>query len=290
MRPPCKFHDERVRCARCAPVNSRVEITSTGVDEVYQNLGSDPYGGISAVGLRVPAVAGTSPRSRYLFNLCGFRVADGATARVRGFRHGWTLGFAQENLIAGTRRVVEQWVTDPTFQVDGGSISWHLRVMGLNEPVVPNPGAGPIQPALRNFAFRASDTPALLYQAATFPAGVPIFYTQLTAYTPPFAGQPNGRALGGELGSFYDLKTDWRTPDAWHALDIPVVGPARVVFFASVQQRDLQKSVALVVPNPTDFPLAVPAEEQFLQKYPNANIWRVAGALSVDLGCEGMNP
>ena len=285
MRRACRDHEILERCERCAPVNSRVELTSIGVDEVNQGLGSDPYGDLSAIGLRVPAVVGASPAARYLAMLAQFRVADGGTARIRGLRHGWSLGFEQLNAIAGTRRVVEQWVQNPTFQVTGGNISRYLRVMGFNEPLIPNPGAGPVQPPLRSFAFRDSDTPAMLYETATFPAGVPIFYTTLLTYTPPNGGMPHGRDLAG-LGTFYDLKTDWRTPEAWHALDIPIRGPARVVLYASIQQRNPQTAIALVDPNPATNPDALPPEEQFLQKFAGATIWRVAGALAVDLFCD----
>lgn len=280
MHPRCGRPD----CRECAR-SRRIEIVSTGIDEALQGLGSDPYGDINAIGLRVPAFATARPDHRYLFQLASFTISDGQKARIRGFRHGYSLGFAQLNEQAGTRRVVEQWIDDPFYQPQNGNVSWHMRVMAIDEPQIPNPGSGPQQPPLANFPFRTSDTPGLLYLTAGFPVGIPVFYTALTAYQPPNGGMPWGRPLTGELGTFYDLKTPWRDAQAWHSLDIPLDGPCRVVFYASVQQIDLQTRVPLVLPAPLLFPGGVSAIEQFLQLWPNAKIWRVAGALVVELDC-----
>lgn len=258
---------------------TQIEIASVGVDEALQGLAGDPYGGLVQTGLRIPAAFQAEPSHRYLFLLAGFTIGDGACAHIIGFRQGLTLGCAAGNEIA-PRRVVEQEVTSPFFKLADANVSWHLRVLGQHEPSVPNPGSGPVQPALQNFAYESSDTPALLYQAATFPGGPNPFYTSLVTYTPPNGGMPPGAPLAPGLGTFYDLKTSWRTPGAWRSLDVWVEGPARVGFYASVKQTDIRSRIALAAPIGF-YQCGLSAEEQFLLNFPNASLWRVAGALIV---------
>lgn len=270
--PPC---DGR-RLGNPPPARRRIEIVSTGIDDALQGRSGDPFGGIFWTGLRVPAFVNNST-SRYLFQLAAFDVPEGQRARVVGFRHGWTLGLRQ-----GGNRVVEQWVDDPFFKLPDGNISWHMRKMALGYPRYPSPG--PITPPMQNFAFETSDSPALLYQAAGGFAGG--FYVTLAAYTPPNRGMPWGNPLTGQLGNFYDLKTKWRDGNAWQALDIPVEGPARVAFYASVLQTNPGQGgrVALTAPAVAAFySSGLSDEEQFLLNFPLANIWRVAGALAVEM-------
>jgi hypothetical protein len=253
----------------------RVEIVSTGIDEALQGRGSNPYvgGNLSWVGLRVPAHVNNAA-SRYLFMLASFTLAEGARARIVGFRHGWSLGLRQ-----GGNRVVEQFVTDPWFKLPDGNVSWHMRRMQMNYPQRPN-NLGPVQPPLQNMAFKQSDTPALLYQTAGGFAGG--FYVTLAAYTPPNLGMPWGNPLTPELATFYDLKTDWKTGRAWSSLDIPVEGPCRVQFFASVLQTNPSTRPVLTPPG-TFFSEGLSPDEQFLLNFPQAIIWRVAGAFALEL-------
>ncbi len=246
----------------------RVEIVSTGVDEDLQGLASDPFGSLSSVGLRVPSHVTVLPQNRYLFLLCSLDVGDADRMRLVGLRHGYSLGVRQ------AQRVNEFWVQNPVFKPPRGNISWHLRVRPLRQ--LNNPGNGPIQPPLQNFAFRDAQSPALLYLTAA--AG--FFYPLLTDYAPPNRGMPYGRGATPEFGTFYDLKTDWQDASDWHAIDIPIVGPARVQFFASVQQTPASKTP---VTQPLDFlPLGESPEEQYLGNFPEAQIWRVGGALAAE--------
>lgn len=212
------------------------------------------------------------PKTRYLFQLATFDVAEGMRARIVGFRQGWTLGIRQ-----GNTRVIEQWVDDPFFKLPDGNISWHMRKMALGYPRYPSPG--PITPPMQNFAFETSSGSALLYQTAGGFAGG--FYVTLGAYTPPNGGMPWGEPLTPQLGTFNDLKTKWRDGNAWTSLDVPVEGPSRVAFYASVLQTNPQ-SRTTVTPPGTFFPNGLSAEEQFLLNFP-ANIWRVAGAFAIEL-------
>ena len=263
----------------------RVELVSVGIDEALQGLAGDPYGGTSSVGLRVPAFVTQGAANRYLFLLATLNIPEAVNAWVRGFRQGWSLGTRLD--VAGPPagpRVVEQWVETPNFKLPDGNVSWHMRLMGKDEPYgrpalqeqLVDPLAGGNQ---RNLAFRDSAGPGLLFNTVATPTP---FYVQLTAYTPPLGGKPPGEGLAGELDTFYDLKTRWSESHNWHALDVRIQGPCRVAFYASVQQSDPTTRVVLPVPVPFAEG-GLSAEEQFLINFPDAIIWRVAGALVVEI-------
>jgi len=268
--PPC---GDGARRRTSSQQRRRIEIFTRGIDDSLQGRSGDPFGGTFWVGLRVPAFVNSGRRQRYLFQLASFDVPEGQRARIVGFRQGWTLGLRQ-----GGTRVIEQWVQDPLFKLPDGNVSWHLRKMALGYPQYPAPG--PITPPMQNFAFQTSDGSALLYQAAGGFAGG--FYVTLGAYTPPNAGMPWGEPLAGDLGNFYDLKMDWRDGNAWSSLDEPIEGPQRVAFYASILQSN-PATRTVVTPPGTFFQGGLSAEEQFLLNFPTANIWRVAGALAIEL-------
>jgi hypothetical protein len=267
----------------------RVELVSQGIDAALQGLAGDPYNGTTSVGLRVPAFVTHTAVNRYMFLLCTFNLSEGINGWVRGFRQGWSLG-QRLQITQGPNqgpRVVEQWVTTPNFKLPDGNISWHMRLMGKDDPFgrPPNPGEvfDPATGPQQNLAFRDSKGPALLFN--TVASGTP-FYEQLTAYTPPLAGKPPGEPLTGELDTFYDLKTHWDDAHDWHALDIRIQGPCRVAFYASVQQTDPATRTPLPVPAPF-FDGGLEPEEQFLLNFPGASIWRVAGAFVVEIDDHG---
>lgn len=270
----------------------RVEIAACGIDEENQIIGSDPYGGLSSVGLRIPTLPSTAgdTRSRYLMNLVTLTLPEGRRLRLLGYRQLLTIG-----LIQGTPasppgpRVIELDVTDPFFRFTNGNVSWHLRQMGLTEPFQPiRPGnarnmsltVGGTPAPLQNLAWKMSDTPALLFQSITTPTGDP-FYVDLTAYQAPNAGRPWGRDLSG-LGTFHDLRTQWRQANAWTSLDIPVEGPTRIQFAASVFQTNPQGRAVITPPvaDPTGSSLS--REERFILNYPTAIYWRIGGSLIVE--------
>lgn len=266
----------------------RIELVSIGIDSALQGLASDPYGDLTWMGLRVPAFVTHGPENRYLFQLCTFSIGEAVNARIRGMRMGWSLGYQQPgNPIAGTSpRVVEQWVDTPGFKLPDGNISWHMRLLSqgmpnVSEQATQDPLAGGQQ---ASFAFRDAGSPALLFQTAATPNP---FYTDLTAYTPPNAGRPWGEDVTNGLGSFYDPKTKWSDGHSWYALDVPVQGPARVAFYCSVQQSDPTERPVLTLPNPFVATDGLSPEEQFLINFPSAIIWRVAGAMIVEIDDDG---
>jgi len=260
-----------------------IEIATTGIDELLQTFGGDPYLGVSNFGLRVPFLATSDPAERYLFNLASFTLAEGQSVRIVGYRMFWSLG-VRLGAPGAQPRFVEQPVYQPGFHLPDGNVSFHMHRIGQGE--VPKLNSGPIQPPLRNFSFLMSDGPALLYQASDVGG---TFYVNLTTYTPPNLGKPWGAILQNNLGTFYDMKTQWREHGAWHAMDVPVDGPCTVAFFASVRQTDPVTRVALTPPAPF-FPGGLSAEEQFLLNFPfvadqstGAIIWRVGGAFIVEM-------
>lgn len=271
----------------------RSEFTSVGIDEALQGVGSDGWGSQSWTGLRVPTLPtpAARPDLRYLFQLCSFQLSDGETCRIIGIRNGWSMGFNQvvnPGQATETHRIVEQWVEGPLFKGPDFNISWNLRKLTINEPRRANPAQvfDPVVGWLQGTAFQTSDTPALLYRTIGGVAGNP-FYTALVGYIPPNNARPWGRPLAADLGEFMDLKVKWSDASNWHALDIPVVGPARVVFYCTVQQSNPTTRTELVVPGGTtaNFPLGLSSDEQFLSKWAlevnKPIVWRVAGALAM---------
>lgn len=274
-----------------------IEIASAGIDEELQTIAGDPFGGLSSVGLRVPTLPSTHGDlgTRYLNMLCGFTVPDGIRARLHGFRQLVTIGYLQAGSSQIPPRVNEFQVTSPFFKFVDGNISWHIMQMGMNEPISPMRSGhtanmslvtpGPPLVPLRNLAWKMSDTPALLFQSVTTPNLDP-FYVDLTIYQAPNRGRPWGRPAASGLGCFYDLKTPWRTGQAWHALDVTVEGPSRVAFFASVAQTNPVNRVT-ITPNANDLAGAsLSPEERFILNFPSAIYWRVGGALIVEFDDE----
>lgn len=252
------------------------EVSSTGVDEYLQGISGDPFRGSSAVGLRVPTLATTSPDARYLFMGASFSLGEKGKARIKGYRQLVTLG-KDITTEGGTPRFVEMPVTTPTFRLQDGNWSFHIHRLGPpNAQGFPQPAGNLTN--LRSFVRNWSEGPALLYNEYTIPAGQS-YYTKLTAYTPPNRGQPWGTALrAGEHATVYDLRTEWLTHGAWHALDVELDGPDTIAMFVSVKQSAGATAAGALSAIPNGCP-----EEQFIAAFPGCIIWRVACALIVEM-------
>lgn len=277
----------------------RVEIVSSGVDEFLQTIGSDPYGGTSWPGLRVPRtstalLANISPQTpasklRYLFMLAAFSIPEGARARIVSFRTSWTMGAVQGEPAAP--RLVEQLVTNPFFRLPDGNVSFHLRqssptqndwsgnaegtgnIINLTPPPV-------TLPALPSLIFRNSRQPAMLFESITYTVPTTFYADNVNAYVPPNGGQPYGSSLASGYGTFQDLRMQYAEGNAWNDCDLPVEGPTTVQLFASVRQN--QTGTAYTPPAPF-FANGLSPEESFLLNNPGARIWRVVGALGVEM-------
>ena len=274
----------------------RFEIATTGFDEFLSLVGSDPFGGGAphAVGLRVPflptpTLAAGGAQLRYLFLLASFSVAEGACVRIRGYRQLATLGLAQETV--GGTRVIEQDITSPIWHPPDADISWHIRRIGdPNAGGVPKPlGNAAVLPAVggpvldvENYKRNWSDGSALLYGPGSGAAPGSI-YPNIATYVPPNAGKPYGDAIDSKQGTFYDLRTSWRTHGAWNdSLDIPIRGPDTIAFFASVRQTNPETRLPITVASGAFYGGGLLPEEQFLLNFPTAQYWRVGGALIVE--------
>jgi hypothetical protein len=276
----------------------RAETASAGIDEALQLVASDPFGSNAWLGLRVP----TAPTStitpagmpqyafRYLFLCAALSVGEGARVRVTGYRQLVTLYFFEplgggEDPAGGLPHELE--VTSPFWHFVDATYSFHLRLLGG-----PNAqGISRTTPApsdLDTCKRRYSDTPALLYESLTVPAGNP-YYVNLTAYAPPNGGRPWGQPLSdGHQGMIYGLRTPWRTPDAWRSLDLEVEGPATVALFCSIAQTDPATRPHSAQTAPVNTTGLCP-EDQFLNQAltlgASGALWgRVAGALVYETG------
>ena len=269
----------------------RWEIATTGFDEYLSLIGGDPDGGNTSVGLRIPTLA-TPPApagltQRYIFNLASFSVGEGTCARIIGFRQLLTLGYAQPlgETSADGYYVVEQEVNDPAFKLVDGNVSWHIRTLGPpNAQQIQQPGASRSGGAqCESFSYQWADTPALLFGTGQVPPPGRI-YTNLTAYTPPNSGRIPGQGIAAGLGTFYDLRTPWRTHGGWTSLDIPVPGSDTIAFFATVRQSNPETRSVLTPPSgdETFYAAGLSPEQQFLLNFPDAIYWRVGGALIVE--------
>lgn len=278
----------------------RFEVASHGVDEFFgQGHATDPFGGTSWVGLRVPfaPTAAITPQgvpsfaSRYLFQGAAFSVAEGSVARIIGYRQLVTLGTIVESGTSTALIPQELEVEEPEFAFIDATVSWHFRRLGP-----PNAqGLPSFRPSNKTdgVSFRKgfSMQPALLYKSITLPAGNP-YYTNLTAYQPPNAGRPYGYPLtdNPELSDIKGLVTRWKTPDALGSLDVEVRGPDTVCAFISVAQTDpnLSQGVPAAFTNPGNAGLGISREQAFIQ---NANLgydlpvfyWRVGVSLIVEV-------
>jgi hypothetical protein len=268
-----------------------VEIATSGIDESMQSFGSDPWGGSSWVGLRIPTLATellavpwqSAQDSRYLLMLAAFSLSEGVKARVLGYRQMVRIGYTfarNSDLSTSTPRTVTQEVKDPAWHFVDGNVSFHLADIGPPN----NQGYAPDNSSatdLRCFKQGFSMSSAVLYQSATVPNP---FYVNLTAYKPPNKGRPWGKMLrSGGQATIYGQRTPWKADHAWSSLGYDVEGPATVVFFASVRQTNPATRTALTVPSPF-YDGGLSAEEQFLLNFPNAIYHSVAGSLILRVG------
>ena len=260
-----------------------VEIWSSGIDEYLQLVGGDPYGGTTAMGLRVPTLATPMSagglRSRYLFNGASFSVADGETARIVGARQFVSIGMGGVGSGEGVGpRFVEMEVTSPNWRFPDGNVWMGIRRLG--GPNAQNlPAQAPTPAQLRSASYRWSNTPSLLYEAIHVPGASP-YYMNLDAYIPPNGGRAWGDPILPGV-DFLDLRTQWRTYGAWGSLGLKVEGPETVSFQISVRQTNPGTRAPLHRPTPF-FEGGVPPEELFLQNYVEAIYWRVGCSMIVE--------
>ena len=270
----------------CPHPKALYDYATSGIDEYLQGYGGDPTAGQNSLGLRIPSLAtvdaGDNPLySRYLFALCSVQVGH-ARRRLVGIGQYATIGWLQSYSVEDnvTHRSIECQIMTPSWRFDNGNLSYALTVH--TQP------PGPIgQYNADSFSFNNAPM-GLLYQDATFNAtdlniyGRPDYYTSLIGYVPPNNGVPYGTSLVPALGTFYDTRFPWNYGDCLGNIDVEVEGPCTVTLWASCRQRDTERGAEVRVVSPNDTPLSSGyggPEEAFLQNFPDAIYWRVAGRM-----------
>lgn len=266
---------------------NRFEVWSAGIDEALQGVGSDPWGTIDCTGLRIPTLATPDADHRYLFILASFHLPERVKATIRGWRELLTLGVPVTPGGDASPLPIELPVTNPIFRFPDGNVSWHLTRVPptvISSLVV---GPPPILPVVPNLAWRMAKGPSLLYEVGTAVTASG-FYVDLTSYVPPNHGRPYGDPVA-HLKVAHDVRTDWRTPNAWRSLDCEVEGPGYYVLWASVAQTAgaLNLSGSSTALDKVSGGLS---EWQFIAAFPPVDgppavqspiYWRVGGALDV---------
>jgi hypothetical protein len=262
-------------------VGRRFEVSTVGIDEALQGLSTDPFGSAypSVTGLRVPAFVNT-PTTRYLFLLATRQVNAKESVRLRGWRQLLKLGVspAAESVPS---RPLELEVVTPDFRFPDGNVSWHL----VREPMYTVDQTRP-NTDLPNFAYQTADNSALLYQSYTQSVASGFYMLNLTAYVPPTGRRGQWEPLAN-LGNVHEIRTPWRTPEAWDSLNEYVQGPCRVSLYATVLQTNPATRPAAVFPSPL-INSGIPPEEAFTVNMQTGGgdtpvtgviYWRIAGAL-----------
>lgn len=263
----------------------RPEVASAGIDEFTQGVLTDPFGSLASAGLRVPGlvpnVEGHPFPPRYLFQLASLTISTGERVCIKGIRQMAEIGIAEAQEGLSPYPIVLPVTTRNWHFVDG-NISWHLmRVPFRNRAQIKPSNAD-------NFIYRNAfpgGSGALLYETAAFPAGHvdpfgrPDFYVNLTAYTPPNAGQPYGTPL---LPTIHEIRFPWELPTSSDTLRLQVDGPCYVVLFASV----LQSASGRHLTGATAANLLGMPEEVFLLNFSTSQApvqyWRVGGMIDAE--------
>ena len=230
------------------------EVSASGIDEALQGFSSDPFGASigSGPGLRVPSFVNDND-TRYLFLRASRRLDIRQKTRVIGWRELVTIGINTAQSVSrptapgrpgapppsSQSLPIEIEVTSPVFRFPDGNVSFHLVREPLQVPFTQRPLTD-----AQNFLYVTSDTPALLYQTASFSAGTdpitgaPGYYMlNMDGYTPPSALRATWEPLAG-LGNLHDLRTPYRDAHGWCSLNVEVDGGCNIRLYASVLQTD----------------------------------------------------
>ena len=258
----------------------RQEIITSGPNQEFGFIGSDPYNTNAGTGLVVPVTPSSAiGGARYLFVLArssfgtGEQSSDYLGVRLVGIRQyaeliaripAGTGPLSESGPQAGSTVTFRKEIESPLWHPPDGDISWHVMVINRVQRDTRNPAN------TDGFIYQDSLSPALLYQTTA-------------PYTPPNGGRPWGTPVGASLGNIHELRYKWRTDLSECALDIPLSVPCDVVLFASVRQNDPTTNPTLSDPAATQQFFALSKEDQFLTAYAQyAQYGAIAGALVFD--------
>lgn len=252
------------------------EIATAGFDDFAQTVG-DGFGLPTATGLRVPpavlpvSARGLRPAYRFLLAVADFGVGDMlvglGTLAVIGS------AFVQLDHIPPPSLPLLLSVTSETWRYPDGSTTWTLTEEARTDAAKRK---GPLDQA--SFVFEDCDTPALVYETASFPAA-PAFpgYVGLTGYTPP-------GLRGDVIAAWRDQRYPWQKRNA--RIRRVFDRPTRVRLYCDVVQTDAQTRVLPVLGFPAadqNFPIAgMRPEDLHMYLFANSSqYWSVAGRLTV---------
>lgn len=242
-----------------------VELATESFDPDLLGIGSTPWvGDASAFGVRVPAAPTRFQNNRYLIRLLSIDIGLQRALLIRGIWQYATIRVEGPQRAADCNPVpTELEVTSPGWHFADGNISWHLRwePNQFSEESVFDPSQQPGTSPTRN----GTDA-ALLYVPPLLP------------YQAPGAGIPPGTDVD-YLGTIREMRYLDRQS---RELAIPVFGPGRITFYASVHQTDPVSRCPLSMPIGLGRP-----EDQFVSYWQEADAaviyGRVAAGLAVDL-------
>jgi len=251
--------------AECARYQ-RVVKSTVQYDPTLQFVGGSPWpGDLSASGLVLPVAPTTSSELRYLVRLCGLRLGPYVRCVVRWVRQLLTIGTELPTEQGGAVIPVEQEVISPTWRFIDGNVSWHLRKLAVKRGT---------------YIRQPSDVVAFPpYTALQEGQLSGILTRQVTPYIPLNGGIPPGEDIGG-LGNMRDMRYPYANGVLPNDLNLEVVGPADVIFFASVWQTDPETR-----PNPPDpgNTSALRPEDRFVLQYPESRYWRIGAEMLLDV-------
>lgn len=257
---------------------SITEISSASFDSSRMGVGSSPFvGDMASSRLMVPQRPTVSQTTRYAMRLAAYRIPQYGVCRIVGLRQSVGIGQVYDIHNGDSTYQYPQYMEQlsPHWSFRDGNISWHLRVYkgepqpfadGINDPA-----------QLIGTSPRAYDTDtAVLYN--------PPF---IAVYTPPFGALPPGSGIG-DLSTFYDLRFGWRQQNAL-TLDYEVIGPALIMFYATVRQTDPDTRPPFIPPLNYNTSVLSP-EEQFILANPRATYQWVAGSMMLEIGAHDNRP
>jgi hypothetical protein len=270
------------------PPRTRVEARSWGFDPALCGIGATPSGEPNAAGLRVPTLATTSHLTRYLFQLCTLKLPPGQVVNLVGLSQTLQLGTDTNDgtppVYPVTKLVGRAGAGNPNWSFPDGNVSWHVRL--IRQPPLISPAQMNVL-SCDSFAWTWSDTPALVFDTATFNAqnldgnGRPDNYVDLTGYTPPYGGKIPGEPVAETLGTFTDLRFPPDDPSKQSIEPVVVEGPGALVFLASVWQTNPDTRAVLTVPQMFPIDPEMP-EEGFIAAWPASVYWRIGGGMVIE--------
>jgi hypothetical protein len=262
-------------------------VSSYGFDPALCGLGGVAYNGGDqlADGLRVPTAPTSQLAQQYLFQLATMKLTAGQCVSLTGIGQLLTIGLDTNT---GTPPIypLKQNVTTPDWRfADVLPVTWALRVV-RQPPLIPFASSNVL--STDSFAWRWSDTPSLVYETATFPAGnlnwngTPDNYTALTGYTSPYNGQIIGEPIG-DFGNWNTIAFPWNARVTPEFEPVKIEGPGAIVFYAQVPQTNPATRAKITVPGAFPVPPTGIPEEGFLADWPAAAYWSIAGSFEVML-------